>query len=1200
MEGIEISLLQKPSIHVDGHAARLPYDKCLALLAYMLFHADRPLRRDFLAELLWPESGQDPRGNLRHGLHELRKILADDGHALVTTRDSLMLNRSAIAFVDVWHFERLSERAMEDGQLRSLELACEAYRGDLLPDLAIDDSIDFMMWLDGERLRLRCLAQEAVAFMTRGLIDQRRYAQAMGAAQRWLTLCPTDSEPCEVVLEIAIRTGQIGMGRALYNRHEQVLAQELGLRPSSRVAGLWRKLEALHSQNQEPSREETLEPTQHYQRRWLTVAAAAFTREALDREPEAIDDARRQVASIFRAYGALTEWLPTGEVVGFFGYPMASESQSARAILACQSAQRPLGQWVGYGVSIGWSMSDENRRADVMGRLLRSALRLADQAGAGHIHVNAHLISALTDKQRRQLNIHQVRDGVFDIGRLSSAPALSDFARHRNIPMLGRESELMGLCAWWEGVRHGHGGVAWITGEAGIGKTRLVSEFVIRKNLNEASVRLVACRPERMHVAYGALIDAIRRYAGIRQYHSSKDARIKLAERLGDMGLSRLRPFFESLLDIAVRESGVNPDVLVPDRVVAAVYEMFSQLARLEPLLIVIEDAHWLDESSRAVLSLLMERLHDRVGLLVTSRSGPRESCPVGVEYVLSPLGIQVSRSLMKSHIKQSGAMTVGLVDALVEMAGGIPLFIEEVALHWLERRGEGGVPNSLRGMLLERLEGLGKALVLAQVGSVLGRRFEREELAFLIDDPDRVHALWGVLSHSCLFLETDERAREVEFRHALIREAAYESMEPAERMRWHARIVETFQEAWSEQVADRLPELARHAELAGQWAVAAATWMRAAKRARDRGELPQALDHLACAETVAHYLNLVQSDAVAFEVAFLRGTVFLMLWGYGNREARASFEQARSIGLRLDPKPDLFPVLWGIWIGGRGPDEANIPPDAHLNELWAEAQRDGRSAYRVMAHAAYANNMFFFARFHMSVEHAEACIKLASELPEHLMIEHFGEDPATTSRAFLSWSHWFLGQEEDAVRIMQENLAHAERLGHAHTISCSLVCAAVLRFFQNKPEEVALIIQRLEVVADRYDAALWKAAGMIFKVWIQAAPDDTEMLALADRPLEMCSNIMPSVEPLFLWIAADAARRSQCHSRKMVYVERAMEVTRYNEDRYLLPILYALQAEEFSRQGDDAQSEKIWHMARDMALEQGSIALDRYCFSKN
>ncbi len=86
MEGIEISLLHKPSIHVDGQPARLPYDKCLALLTYLVMHADRPLRRDFLAELLWPESAQDPRGNLRHGIHELRKVLADDGHALVTIR----------------------------------------------------------------------------------------------------------------------------------------------------------------------------------------------------------------------------------------------------------------------------------------------------------------------------------------------------------------------------------------------------------------------------------------------------------------------------------------------------------------------------------------------------------------------------------------------------------------------------------------------------------------------------------------------------------------------------------------------------------------------------------------------------------------------------------------------------------------------------------------------------------------------------------------------------------------------------------------------------------------------------------------------------------------------------------------------------------------------------------------------------------
>ncbi|MFP4272093.1 MAG: AAA family ATPase [Halothiobacillaceae bacterium] len=1195
---IDIRLMQRWGLRVDGQRVDPPYDKCLALLVYLLFHPGRALRREYLAELLWPQSCNDPRVNLRRSLFELRKLLRDpSGRVLISDRAVIRLEPEGIDRVDVWRFEQVRREADHADDPDRWVRVLDAYDGELLPDFMLEDTLDFMLWLDGERMRLRDTASDAAGRATRILVEQGREGKAMEAVQRWLTLVPDDHEACQLALNLALQTGQTSLGRRLFRQHEQALRAELDLEPAPDIVALVQRLSQAEETGTPISTTETRGQTgPRYVKRWLTVVAATLDDLESQARPAELDMVRHKLTALLRGFGASADWMPTGEVIGYFGYPMASETQTRRALSACQAILAELPESTGLGASMGWSVSDQGRRADVRGQLLRTALELAREAGAGRLRVDHTLVAALPVRLARGIRFTPLSERACEIHPPITVGVSRTGSHHPPVPLVGRDVELRRLDEWWSSICAGGSGLAWIEGEAGIGKTRLATELVQRALSGDRAVRQVLCRPERANHAYGAVIDTIARYAGIRPVHSRGEARARLTERMQRLGLSELAGDFERLLDLSAEEDLLARDVpLSPQRLQRLLNRMFQGLVQRRPLLLILEDEHWLDPMSRDLLVALAETLPPRVGVLVTSRHPPR-ALSVECLVELAPLSRTQARTLLRQHLHRRGAPE-DADDRLLDLGDGNPLFLEEIAAHRQGFGGESATPVSLHGLLLERLDGLGQAAALARVASVLGRRFRKDDLAWLAGEDLFAETDWAMLVGSDLFVGDPEFPEGLLFRHALIRETAYASLESEERVFWHGRVLAAFDGPWQRSAPDRLGEMAHHAEKARQWPRAVRTWVMAANRARSRGEYAQAITLLDKARRLLPLCPEARRDGLAFEVETSRGFVLLAYRGYGSEEARAAFERALGLHGRLDTPPDVFPVLWGIWCGGRSACGQGEPVRP-AQQLLDEAERTGSDEHLLLANSAMGNNLVWFGRF----AEAEACLVRCLELVrDHLpaeLISRYGEDSGITARAFLSWTCWFTGREEEAGRHSALNVERAERLGHPHMLCFALTFSAVVSFMSREPEAVRAMATRVHQVADHNDLLLWQAAAMLLQSWADAALDGQFVLKSLEQSVSMCMQAMPAVSGMFHWIVADAARLVGRLDIMKRHIESAREAGLYSGDRAFWPMLHAMDAEYLDAGGDHAGAQAARAAAGALAKAQGNLGYRRFMSS--
>ncbi|MGC9455912.1 MAG: AAA family ATPase [Halothiobacillaceae bacterium] len=1193
---IEISLMKRWRLEVDGQRVDPPYDKCLALLVFLLFHPGRALRREYLAELLWPESCSDPRVNLRRSLFELRKLLRDaDGRVLVSDRSSIRLQPAGMGRVDVWEFEQASRQVDEHAGPEHWQQVLDAYGGELLPDFMLEDALDFMLWLDGERMRLRQAASAAAGQVTRTAVAQGRDSKALEAVQRWLSLAPDDHEACQVALNLALQTGQTSLGRTLFRQHEQALKAELDLEPAPDIVALVQRLSQTDDSIVPASPVEPVaQGGPQYVKRWLTVVAATLDPVEGAARPAELDMLRHKLTALFRGFGATADWAPTGEVVGYFGYPMASETQTRRALSACQSILAEMPDATGLGVSMGWSVSDQGRRADVRGQLLRRALDLARQAGSNRLLVDDTLVTALPVRLARGLRYSRITEQVYELHAPIAFWEPATGLGQPLVPLVGRDRELRELEQWWTPIRDGGAGLAWVEGEAGIGKTRLGMELVQRVLPEGVAVRQVICRPERANHAYGALIDAIARYAGIRATHSRGEARARLAERMQRLGLSELAGDFERLLDLSAEEDQLARDVpLSPQRLQRLLGRMFRGLAGRMPLLLILEDAHWLDAISQELLAGLADSLPPRVGLLVTSRKTP-EHLPVDLILSLAPLPRPQARTLLRKHLLRRGAPE-DADSRLLELGDGNALYLEEIAAHWQGFGDGGAAPASLHGLLLERLDGLGHAAVLARVASVLGRRFCRDEVECLAGESVDCESHWLVLAGSDLFVRDEEEGADVlQFRHALIREAAYASLEPDERVFWHARVLDAFDGPWQESASERLGEIAHHAEKAHQWPRAVRTWVMAANRARGRGEYAQAVTLVDRARRLLPLCPEARRDALSFEIEACRGFILLAYRGYGSPEARAAFSHALRLHGRLDSAPDVFPVLWGIWGGGRAPEDEQDPA-LPAQRLLEEAQRTGSDEHLLLACSAMGNNLVWFGRFAQAETYLNRCLQLVRDHAPATLISRYGEDSGITARAFLSWVCWFTGRPEEADRHARLNAERAQRLGHPHMLCYTLTFSGVLAFMSRQPDRVRAQARQVRQLAEQNDLFLWQASALLLEGWSDAASHGQLALEPLQRSVAMCMQALPAVAGIFHWIVADAARLTGKREVMKHHIDQAFDAGRYSGDRAFWPMLHAMDAEYHRARGDQARAGEALAEAEAMARDQGNAGLELF-----
>lgn len=608
-------------------------------------------------------------------------------------------------------------------------------------------------------------------------------------------------------------------------------------------------------------------------------------------------------------------------------------------------------------------------------------------------------------------------------------------ARHV-LPLIGRQEERALLVRACQRCVQGSGKLVLVQGEPGIGKSRLLQ--AVQEELSGA-LRWAAVRatPDTSRSPFAPIADLLSDLLGMSG--TLGDERLSRAQgQLESYGIvaDEVLPYFDSLLRLTTSKRALPPAWESPERrreaTLLKIIHLLQCYAEKTPLVVVLEDAHWADASSIELLERLAPRLNNlRLLLLISARtefSPPRLSGPNVSVLQLGALSVEESQELV-NLASDNADLSPALVESIVQRADGVPLFLEHVARALRARASESApksahVPSSLRDLFAAQLHRAGVDRSPLELMAVIGREFELPLLCRAARlTPQQGGQLLTRLANQGL-VEITARPSEHEtwqFRHALIRDAAYESMLKPRRQMLHADVLEALSSISPRCEAERPELLARHAEGAGATERALNLWRRAAGRCASRYALREADQAYAeCLSLLGTLPASEERDARELEILAERGAIQQGLYGYAAEPVVATYARADELCQSLDTVP--FPVIRGVWNVHvvKGDKPATLKYAERIAALLA-AERLSRLD-RCMAHNCLGTFHWFTGEFQRSLHHYEAAGY--QTLDHAAMVATYGGCGGAYSRILRPYGRAALGLLESARRESAEAVA--------------------------------------------------------------------------------------------------------------------------------------------------------------------------------
>ncbi len=776
---------------------------------------------------------------------------------------------------------------------------------------------------------------------------------------------------------------------------------------------------------------------------------------------------RRTAEVLARHRGFVAKYMGDG-ILAYFGYPQANEDdaeQAVRAGLAIVAAIGALGGphrlQVRIGIATGLVVVGDLLGAGaaqeqaVVGDTPNLAARLQAVAGPDAI--------VIADTTRRQIG------GLFDLrdlGRLelkgfadspqgwqvlgeSGVASRFEALRSRETPLIGRDEEIELLLRRWDQAKSGDGRVVLISAEPGIGKSRLTEAFEERIADDPHRRLRYFCSPHHQDSALYPIVGHLERAAGFARDDDDAARLQKLAALAGpDL------PLFADLLSLP----GAAPaPELSPQRkkelTFDALLRALETLARQQPVLMVFEDIHWMDPTSRELLDRTIAVVESLPVLLIATFRPEFQPPWTGQAHVgvvaLSRLGRRDGAALVRRLAANAAALPADIVDEIIERTDGVPLFLEEVTKVILEAEetavrnavaaipgARTAVPATLQASLMARLDRLGAAArEIAQTGAAIGRDFSYElaVAAAPRGEDDTRRALDQLVGAGLMFQRGTPPAAEYQFKHALVQDTAYGSLLRGPRQALHGRIAAAI-EAGQPDRAEREPEiLAHHLAEAGQPDRAATYWRRAGALAVRRAANREAIGHFRRA------LALVEArpettERHRDELAILTQLAppLMAVQGWSGPGVGEVVERAAATGRLLPSSAELAPAVANLWIfniaSGRGDRAKEIAAD-----LFRIARDLGDDGVLLQAnHCAWASE-FFAGNFHTVISHAETGQTLYDvERHAHHRHVYLGHDPGVCSQNFAMAANTALGHFDRSARAHADGMDLARRINHA------------------------------------------------------------------------------------------------------------------------------------------------------------------------
>ena len=795
---------------------------------------------------------------------------------------------------------------------------------------------------------------------------------------------------------------------------------------------------------------------------------------------EVISAYQKCVAETVQRFGGFVAKYMGDGVLVYFGYPQAHEDDAERAVraglelvaaVADVKTRAPLQTRVGIatglvvvGDLIGSGSAQEQA---VVGETPNLAARLQALAEPNTV--------VIADGTRRLLgNLFELEDlGQKDLKgmvgpvrawaalRASSAEGRFEALHTAGMTALvGREEELEILLRRWARAKGGEGQVVLLSGEPGIGKSRLTAAL-LQRLADEPHTRLrYFCSPQHTDSAFYPIIGQMERAAGLGHDETFQAKLDKLDALLAQTSTSiQDAALFAEMLSLP--NDGRYPAIeLTPEqrrqKTLEALTGQLAGLASQHPVLMIVEDAHWVDPTSLEAFGRTVDRIKTLPALLIVTFR-PEFSAPwAGRSHVMSlalnRLGEREAAAII-ARLVGNKELPAAVMAEIVERTDGIPLFVEEMTKAVLEAESEGEarrtagavpspaltVPASLHASLMARLDRLGPAKEVAQIGAAIGREFSHALLAAVVGKPETglQSAFDRLISAGLLFRQGVPPHATYLFKHALVQDAAYGTLLRERRRTLHARIAETLEGQFTD-IAENQPELlARHCTEAGLIEKAARLWGKAGQRSLARSALIEAAEQLtrALAQIAALPATpALRREEIELQVALI--TPLIHVKGYAAPETKAAeerarllIEQAEALGERPEDPLLLFAILYGFWVANNVAFNGEVMRELAA-QFMALAEKQGTTVPLMMGHRLMGVSLTSTGSIVEGRAHFDRAMAFYDAAEHRPLATRFGQDIGVAILSYRPLALWLLGYPDAALADTEHALKDAREIG--------------------------------------------------------------------------------------------------------------------------------------------------------------------------
>jgi len=822
-------------------------------------------------------------------------------------------------------------------------------------------------------------------------------------------------------------------------------------------------------------------------------------------------------AEIVRRFGGfVSQYLGDGVLV-YFGYPQAHEDDAERAVRAGLELIAQVGTLgtrvslqtrvgIATGLVVVGDLLDAGglQERGIIGETPNLAARLQGIAEPNMVVIaegTRKLLGNLFELQ--DLGTKELKGIVGSVRVWSALRASSVESRFEALhatgltALVGRDEELELLLRRWSKAKAGEGQVVLLSGEAGIGKSRLTAALLEQLTGKPHTRLRYFCSPQHTDSAFHPIIGQMERAAGLVHHDNSRAKLDKLDAVLAQTSTSREdAALFAEMLSL--QNDGRYPP-LDPDpqrrrqRTLEALNRQLEFLSRSDPVLMIVEDVHWSDPTSLEAFGRAVDRVASyRVLMLVTFR--PEFEPPwIGRPHVTAlTINRLVQRDIaaIVDGVAGNKFLPSNIRQDIIDRTDGIPLFVEEMTKAVLEAENEGvaehlvaavpspalAVPASLHASLMARLDRLGPAKEMAQIGAAIGREFSYALLAAVVrkSDAELGLALDRLIQSGLLFRQGVAPHATYLFKHALVQDAAYGTLLRERRRVLHTRIAETLENQFPEILESQPELLARHCTEAGLIEKAAGLWGKAGQRSLERSalieaaeQLTRALDQIAALPSTP----ILRREEIKLQVALI--TPLIHVKGYAAPETKSAAERAHLLieqaEAQGEPPEDpllLFSVLYGFWVANFVAFNGDICRDL-AKQFLALAARKGTAPPPMIGHYIMGNSLLFRGDLAEARAHYDKAVTLYVPREHRPLAMRFGQDVRVATLSFRSWALWLLGYPDAALANADEALRNAREIGHAATLMFALALTPQAHFLSANYPTAMTANDELLVVAN-------------------------------------------------------------------------------------------------------------------------------------